>query len=76
LASYDLQKKFAELQNKDFVIDYVVYNRGRPIIYRFPYEQFEKMISFDSKSISKGLLSKIQFSKKQLEKMIDENSAI
>lgn len=76
LASYSLQKTFAELQNKTFVIDYVVYNRGRPIIYRFPYEQFEKMISFDSKSISKGLLSKIQFSKKQLEEMINKGHAI
>lgn len=76
LASYDLQNKFAELQNKEFVIDYVVYNRGRPIIYRFPYSQFEKMISFDSRSLSKGLLSKIQFSKKQLETMINNGIKI
>lgn len=70
LASYDLQKTFADLQDKVFVIDYVVYNRGSPIIYRFSYDQFKKMISFDDSSLLTGLLSKINFSKKQLEEMI------
>jgi len=34
------------------------------------------MISFDSRSLSKGLLSKIQFSKKQLETMINNGIKI